>query len=255
MSIAVNTNYSGAVNAYTSVNTAKQANNIETTTDELHRKLNIDLYVNSVTDDREAFLKKQDLDSRYTDFFRYNCSVLDSEDALSWYEKGRTEIINVYGNDAEILDNHLKAFDRGFEQHLQWIAKTVTGEMELETKQLTTYAKNNIGYEGHKLATNKDFNIKEFESNIKVLMKEFGQSFLQRINEGFDFTEAKKNTIEYMVENTKTTSVNKLSYSDFMVVAKCFMGDGNVPTARGDKASKTFNNSTELSAELKALLR
>jgi phage terminase Nu1 subunit (DNA packaging protein) len=114
----------------------------------------------------------------------------------------------------------------------------------------------------HKLAANNGFDSDEFAKNSAYLMREYAQKITQEIKSGLDFSTAQKSAFEYMLETfNKTKSLNELSFNDFLVVYNhsdyvAFMTDK--PTAITDSMRndmyRNFNNSTELSAELKALL-
>lgn len=114
----------------------------------------------------------------------------------------------------------------------------------------------------HAIAAHKDFNAKDFTANSVNLMKNFAQTFISKIKEGLDFVNAQKSTVEYMLLTfNQTTSVNNLSFNDFSVLLK-HSDDPTIKVTNGAESramrntlNSRFNNSTELSAELKALLK
>jgi len=196
------------------------------------------------------------------DYRRYFTSggMYSVDDATALYEKGREGILKAFSDDEELMNAHLQVFNDAFEYHFQKIAFHIA--LSLSFERMEAHRLENQGYVGHKLAINKDFNKEDFEANSKNMLKEYGCNFLNNIKNGLNYADAKKSTLEYMAEAFKTTSVNSLSLSDFMLIGKYMVadkGDKRATSAAEIYAQKSelnrrFNNSTELSAELRALL-
>ena len=93
-------------------------------------------------------------------------------------------------------------------------------------------------------------------------MSQFVSAFMQQIKAGNGYDSAYKNAVDYMNSTTVTTSVNNLSFRDFMVFEKYrqqsvqqVTTDIHAIIAALDTANKAFNNSMEMSAELRTLLK
>ena len=158
-----------------------------------------------------------------------------------------------------MLNAHLQAFNNAFEHQLQCIAKAISDNLVAEIFIARQPSREGIDYESHKLALNHGFNKDEFETNAKNILKEFGQAFLNNVRNGLDYADSQKSAFEYMMESFKTTSVNSLSLNDLMVVGKHFIADERVEgkaanIAQRNEMNRNFNNSAEMSAELRVLL-
>ena len=71
--------------------------------------------------------------------------------------------------------------------------------------------------EFHPLATHKEFNTDEFRKNTLGLMVQFAKQYTERVKANSDdYSVAWHSTLDFM-STVKTTSINKLSLSDFMI--------------------------------------
>lgn len=146
--------------------------------------------------------------------------------------------------------------DTGFFKNAQAAQKAIDDALGRVTEK-----KHGRLYELNKISTNENFNANSSTNNIKSLMTQFVSSFMQQIKSGFGYDSAYKSAVDYMNETTKTTSVNSLSFQDFMVFekhrhqSKVESTDVHAMIAALDSANKAFNNSDEISTELRALLK
>jgi len=115
-------------------------------------------------------------------------------------------------------------------------------------------------HEPHALGNHKNFNRKEFERNSRDMMAQFAKEFLGQVNSGISINDSLKAATDFINSIFGlTTSVNKLSFKDFLYLNENITQEGT-STAPGDqhkernKFNLEFNNSTQLSPELRALL-
>jgi len=300
MSVSINSQYANAINTYSS---NQKAGNEKPTLEQLQERVsaseqNIDFLeitkVDSIPQGKYAVTFPE-----YQEYFMY---AVNAEDALSLYQSGRENLIKNSLN-AETLEVHLTMFDNAFEnqmgkiadkvaldlymqrqnreQEAIYIPKTINRYEQLRDNYLKngqTNAANILTAEierlnarlankdsQNKLAVNKDFNIDEFSKNSSDLMREYARAITQNMKSGMDSVSAQKSAFEFMLESfNKTTSVNNLSFKDFMAVYNhsdyvAFMnGDFAKPKpiteAMRNEIYRDFNAGTELSAELRALL-
>ena len=252
MSIAINSNsYSNIANTNTAtVNQAKNSNaqSLVQTIKHNNSRFNFDSFETMVMDKtyRNEIIENPNIIlHNYSVYFG---NALTTEIALSFYEKGRDEILNAFSDDEELMNAHLKAFDQAFETELQHNVRRVAKSLAHAAFEAAMQASNE-GFVANKLASHIEFNHELFAENSMAMMKEFGQTFLNNVRSGMDYTDARKMAVESMA---KTTSVNNLSINDFMEVEKTWFGEHHV--SRSELNNK-FNNSKELSAELQALLK
>jgi hypothetical protein len=220
------------------------------------------------------------------------------ESATARYAELREEIHQLYGNNSGLLEYNLNMLDRVFERRMEDIATSAakrlknenSGNSFLSMPDGTSIRLDNLSperaeevreilknlgfknpdsilrnansrnYEFNKIATNAAFNANQFTNNTKNLMSQFVSSFLQHMRADDSYNSAYKNATDFMNSTTKTTSVNNLSFHDFMIYEKMIASVQGItkPTAMltaWGEANNTFNNSTEISAELRALLK
>ena len=92
------------------------------------------------------------------------------------------------------------------------------------------------------------------------MMAQFARDYLEKVNGGFSFNDALRSAKDLInsLFNT-TTSVNNLSFKDFLYLNENITQEGT-STAPGDQYKErnmfnlAFNNSTQISPELRALL-
>ncbi|MCL2078079.1 MAG: hypothetical protein FWH08_06725 [Oscillospiraceae bacterium] len=187
--------------------------------------------------------------------------IATADNSITRYQELREQIINTFGDNEELLSKNLDSLDKAFELTLVKVARSTASQLEFERE----YAKNETGtsnhkWESNKLATNKNFNEKVFETHAVDMMKQFAQSFLKQVNGGFNFGDALKNATDFMNNAFgKTTSVNNLSFSDFMLLQTPNYGDADLSTKAGNIIARNnnnnwFNSNPGLSAELRAML-
>ena len=180
--------------------------------------------------------------------------------SVARYEELRDEVHKAFGHDNELLAKNLKALDNAFESNLQSIAHHAAIRMDWDRMMTESKESRNNPHEPHALANHKNFNSKEFERNSREMMAQFSRNYLEQINGGFSFNDALRSAMDFInsLFNT-TTSVNNLSFKDFLVLNENITQEGT-STAPGDqykernKFNLAFNNSTQLSPELRALL-
>jgi len=61
------------------------------------------------------------------------------------------------------------------------------------------YAQEGVEFEANKLATHNDFNGTTFYENAKSVLKEFGQTFINNIKNGLDYTDANNSAFKYII--------------------------------------------------------
>ena len=114
----------------------------------------------------------------------------------------------------------------------------------------------------HALANNRNFNREEFANNATSMMSQFAQFHLSQINSGINVNDALRASMNFMGSGMfgMTTSVNNLSFNDFLLVQNTFLGGfSSSTTAEGldaerNRLNAAFNNNPQLSGELRALL-
>lgn len=184
------------------------------------------------------------------------------ERTVARYDELREEVINTFGHDEELLAKNLASLDKAFENNLRQVADSQTTMMEAEKDRTGLWERNGQQplWEPHKLGTNKDFNKETFGTNAKNMMQQFAQKFLEQIKTGASSNSAMSNAFDFMSQLfNKTTSVNNLSFNDFMILQTPNWGDVDANTREGnikafDNNNKAFNNNQDLSEELRKLL-
>jgi len=212
-----------------------------------------DEYRDMVIDDPECLI------GDYKQYISMNGFSTSIEDKLFYYEKARDEVLKTFENDEELLNAHLTAIDSAFKNAMRDVAFYTSMKLWAQNCMARQYENEGVKFEANKLAVNKDFKTAEFAVNAQKVLKEFGQKFIDSIKNGLNYDEAKKSTFNYMAENFKTTSVNSLSLSDLIAVGKNMCGSDRVEgkaanIAQWSEINRKFNESKELSAELRALL-
>lgn len=263
-------------------------------------KLNTDLIEITLLSDTQMeqyITESNGLSNKYGQFFG---STFNVDDTISLYEQGRADLIKTYGESGVISTAHLNAFDKAFENKMGDIANKVAGDLAFDRftreqeaiyipkyiNQLEQWYKDAVkkgdaksmsvlsaelermgarlsNPDTNKLAMHSDFNEAEFKTNMANMMGEYAKAIAQNFKSGTDAVSTQKTAFELMLATfNKTTSVNNLSFNDFMVVYKhsdyvAFVADKPTPIteAMRNENNSAFNNSTEISAELRALLK
>jgi hypothetical protein len=95
------------------------------------------------------------------------------------------------------------------------------------------------------------------------MMQEFAKSYTAQIKGGSSYGNAREIALAMMSAMfNKTTSVNNLSFADFLILEKYSMANVDINPIMGisdwlakrDQMNKAFNSSTEISEELRKLL-
>lgn len=186
-----------------------------------------------------------------TSWIEANRALLDTgvgtvEGCTARYAQLREEVIKTFELDRDSLTKNLQSLDKAFELALKNVARNAIVDIEPP----------------HKLAAAKGFNQQELFAHTQDMMSKFALNFIGQIRSGIGQAAAYNNTLSLMNSMfAVTTSVNKLSFNDFSLLGKYMLMDvgGRNYTAAGNIAkqnvrTEAFNNSTELSAELRALL-
>ena len=180
--------------------------------------------------------------------------------SIARYEELRDEVHKAFGHDSNLLAANLKALDNAFEGNLQSIATHAAIQMDWDRMMTENSATRTNPHEPHALANNKNFNSKEFERNSREMMSQFSRYYLEQVNGGIKYNDALKAATDFINSIFGlTASVNKLSFKDFLYLIENITQEGT-STAPGDQHKErnmfnlAFNNSTQLSPELRALL-
>jgi len=142
-----------------------------------------------------------------------------TEQTVARYNELRDQIIKEFSHDAGLLEDHLTALDKNLEYRLTSNAHLTAAKLWLDnflnsTSKEGEYTEN----EFHPLARHKDFNFNDFEANARELMMRFVQEYTQQLmDNSINYSAAWENTIKIM-SDIETTSVNKLSLNDFMIL-------------------------------------
>lgn len=181
------------------------------------------------------------------------------ETSVARYGELRDEILKAFEDDKDLLDKNLKSLDTAFGQHLERVA--LSNARHLESERIMARAAKTKGeeplWESNKLALQKSFNMDKFADNAKNLMQQFVQEVISQIKNGSSYNTAMNKAAEMITRTTKTTSINELSFSDYMILdarptSNATTREGNI-IAR-DNQSRYFNNNPNLSEELRKLL-
>jgi len=196
----------------------------------------------------------------YKQYISLNGSSISVEDKVFYYEKARDEILKTFENDEELLNAHLTAIDNAFKYALRDVAFYTAMRLWAQNCMARQYENEGVKFEANKLAVNKDFKTEEFMVNAHKTLQNFAKEFLNNIKTGQNYADAKKTAFDYMAENFKTTTVNSLSFNDLITTGQILCGNGKrvvdkaETIAQFSEINKKFNESKELSAELRALL-
>lgn len=194
------------------------------------------------------------------------------ESSIARHAELRDEVHRAFGHDSELLAANLAALDRAFESNMQEIARSISDSARHESSLAESRAvfqaqvqKFGTGseflrhHETHALANHSSFNHREFERNTLNMMNQLTQFHLGQLNTGMNNNNAWQATMNFMSSMFgATTSVNSLSFNDFLLVQNSFGGNspmmaGGVDAER-NRLNSEFNNNTQLSPELRALL-
>jgi|GEM_PF-2447004 len=200
-----------------------------------------------------------------TSWIESNRALLDTgigtvEGCTVRYSQLREEVIKTFDYDRDLLAKNLQSLDKAFELSLKNVARNAIADIE---PPIYTSANTGLPQKTpNKLAEAKGYNQQELFAHTQDMMSKFALNFINQIRSGIGQAAAYNNTLSLMNNVfAVTTSVNKLSFNDFALLGKYMLMDvgGRNYTAAGNIAqqnmrTEAFNNSTELSAELRALL-
>ena len=135
------------------------------------------------------------------------------ESILKDYEVRRADIEKKCGHDEELMAAHLEQLNFGLRHRFSSLAFRLGKQIEYTRQNGSSLE------EFQKLATHKDFNFKKFQQNAYDMMDEFAQAIVNFFDKGYNAADAFKSSIELMSNKyVKTSSVNELSFSDYMIL-------------------------------------
>jgi len=148
-----------------------------------------------------------------------------TEQTVARYNELREQVIKEFSHDTGLLEEHLAALDKGFEDRL--VSNAVSTAAHLAAQQLFMSVMDKAEYSEdgfHPLARHKNFNREDFAANARELMKQFAQNYTQQLTDNANnYSAAWESTLKLMNE-TKTTSVNNLSFNDFKILEETLPG-------------------------------
>jgi len=206
---------------------------------------------------------------------RWQTSTVDA--AVARHAELRDEIHRAFGNDSEQLELNLAALDRAFEGNMEQIARAVAAQAEADRTRAESMERNNAFFQAtgqensishhtpHALANHSDFNRSEFERNSVNMMNQFAQFHLEQVRSGVLFGSGMEAVMNFLNSDSNlfgmTTSINNLSFSDFLSVNTSFMNHSNRAMTASEvneeinRLNNEFNSGIfEQSDELRALL-
>ena len=185
-----------------------------------------------------------------------------TEQTVARYNELRDQVMNEFSHDKALLEEHLAALDKGFEDQLVSNAVGMAAHLAAQQLFMSIMDKAEYSEEGfHPLARHKEFNKEDFAANARELMKQFAQKYTQQLMENANnYSTAWENTLKLMNE-TKTTSINNLSFNDFKILEETlpgkqgseYMTRKQAVAAYGD-LYKDFSNHKDLSDNLRNAL-
>ena len=142
-----------------------------------------------------------------------------TEQTVARYNELREQIMREFSHDTGLLEDHLSALDKSLEYRLISNNATTVLSLYLENFINSTTTKEEYTEEAfHPLARHKDFNFDEFKANAREMMIRFAQEYTQQLKDNSgNFSNAWDTTLKIMSE-IQTTSVNKLSFNDLMIL-------------------------------------
>jgi hypothetical protein len=183
--------------------------------------------------------------------------------SVARYNELREQVISEFSHDEKLLEANLNALDEGFMRHLDHLAASEAALLWLDQVRHQAAQRGTPSpIDNHPLATHKDFNHKVFRENTMNLLRDFATQYIQQINNnGGDFKSAWNSTLE-VLNSTETTSVNSLSFNDFMIFQSSkwyreFAEEGVTMMqlqARHGNLHDAFRNNPNLSENLKNIL-
>ena len=147
------------------------------------------------------------------------------EQTTARYNELREQVMKEFSHYKGLLEEHLAALDKGFEAELVSNAVGMAAHLAAQQLFMSTMKKDEYSEdEFHPLAQHKNFNKDDFAANARELMKQFAQKYTQQLMDNVNnFSAAWENTLKLMSE-TKTTSVNNLSFNDFKILEETLSG-------------------------------
>jgi hypothetical protein len=183
--------------------------------------------------------------------------------SVARYNELREQVINDFSHDTELLEANLRALDEGFKWHLNHLAMIESATLWLDQVREQFAQKGTPSpIDNHPIATHRDFNHREFRENTINMLREFATQYIQQINSnGGDFESAWNSTLA-ILSAMETTSVNNLSFDDFMVFqsSKWFREDAEEGVtmmqlqARHGNLHDAFRNNPNMSENLREIL-
>jgi len=142
-----------------------------------------------------------------------------TEQTVARYNELREQVMREFSHDAELLENHLTALNKSFENRLISNAHFTAASLWLQNFINSTTSEDEYTEDAfNPLARHKEFNFDEFKANAREMMIRFAQEYTQQLMDNANnYSAAWENTLKIMGE-MKTTSVNKLSLNDFMIL-------------------------------------
>jgi hypothetical protein len=195
-----------------------------------------------------------------TSGFGFIDTAFSLEGSIARHAQLRDEVHRAFGHDSELLAANLDALDRAFTGVAVDIAQSAVGELESQRSMSQSRGGLRFDFEPNALATHRNFNSDELRENVREMMIQFSQFHTSQMNNGMSSDNAFQASMNFMNSMfSTTTSVNNLSWSDFMFTQTLLSSGSSATTAQGTAASRTrlsheFINSTQLSPELRALL-
>ncbi|MCL2250191.1 MAG: hypothetical protein FWC13_13115 [Oscillospiraceae bacterium] len=181
------------------------------------------------------------------------------ESSIARHAELRDEVYRAFGHDSGLLAANLDSLDRAFEGHNMLIAWHISSLMSSERAMSSSRDSLTWDFEPNALANHRSFNRDEFENHAREMMGQLSRFHLQQVNSGVNPNDAFRAAMNFTSGMFgMTTSVNNLSFNDFMFT-KTLMTSGTATTgqeaaAMRDRINNEFNNSTQLSPELRELL-
>jgi len=204
---------------------------------------------------------------------RWQTSTVDT--AVARHAELRDEIHRAFAHDSEQLELNLSALDRAFEGNMERIGRAVAEQAEFDRSRAESMERNNaffratgqensiIHHTPHALANHSDFNRSEFERNSVNMMNQFAQFHLEQVRSGVQFGSGMEAVMNFLNSDSNlfgmTSSINNLSFSDFLAVNNSFMNNRAMTRDEVNEEINRLNNEFnsgifKQSDELRALL-
>jgi hypothetical protein len=181
------------------------------------------------------------------------------EASVARHAELREEVHRAFGHDSELLAANLQSLDRAFEINMQKIARHTAFHMEWNRRATENSEHLVRRIEPNALANHRDFNYGEFKRNNMEMMAQFSRIYLEQLSSGLGADVSLQATMDLMdILFSLTKSVSSLSFRDFLYLhANITSGTAKTIDEMVDERNmltRAFNNSPNLSPELRALL-